>query len=113
MTLTTTLIAVEATGKMTPDPSPQELISALSVHVLAFSSLGDLLVVESEGDFGMETWDEVHKRALMVCHGADQDDSDEEDVSMDSGDGEKLEDILRDAVQGKVARERQWKQSLS
>ncbi len=76
MTLTATLVAVEPKGTITTDPSPQELRSASSIHVFAFSSLGDLLVVESEGDFSMEIWDEVHGRAFMVCHGKDRDDSD-------------------------------------
>lgn len=98
---------------MTPDPSPRELRLASSVHVLAFSSQGDLLVVESEGDFSMETWDEVHGRAIVLCHGKGREISDQEDVSMDSEDEVKLEEILKDAVQGKVVKEREWKQALS
>jgi exosome complex component RRP46 len=110
MTFTATLIAIAATGKIITNPSPQELRSALSIHVFAFSSLGDLLHVESEGEFSMETWDEAQRTAFMVCHGQDQDDSDQEDVCMDSKDEIRLERILRDAVQGKVMKEREWKQ---
>lgn len=66
--------------------------------------------MESEGEFSMETWDEAQRMAFMACHGEDQDDSDQEDVCMDSKDEIRLERILRDAVEGKVMKEREWKQ---
>lgn len=68
--------------------------------------------MESEGDFSMESWDEVYGRALMACRGKDGNDSDHEDVSMDSEDEVNLEQVLRDAVQRKVVKEREWKQRL-
>lgn len=113
MTLTATLIAIDAKSKITLDPSPQQSRSASSIHVLAFSSLGDLLIAESEGDFSMESWDEAYGSAFLVCRGNDRDDKDHEDMSMDSENEVKLERILRDAVQGKVVKEREWKQRLS
>lgn len=85
---------------------------ALSVHVLAFSSLGDLLVAESWGDFSIETWESVYEKALVICHGSEEDESDQEDVSMDSKDDVQLNELLREAVQAKVAKEQSWKQSL-
>ena len=38
-----------------------------SMHVLTFSSHGDLLVAESEGVFDVDTWEAVFDAAKMVC----------------------------------------------
>lgn len=111
MTLTATLMAVEPSGTIVSNPSTQEMRSASSLHVLAFSSRGDLLVVESEGNFSMEIWDEVHKRAIRSCHAEEEDDGDQEDVSMRSEEDVKLEEMFRHTVHDKVVRERAWKQS--
>ena len=94
------------------DPTSEQLKVAASIHVFAFSSHGDLLVVESEGEFGIETWEEAHQKARLACRGEAENDSDSEDVSMDSGSDTKLEDILRNAIRQKVAREHNWKQDL-
>lgn len=69
MTLTATLVAVSSNGTMVNDPSVQQIKLASSIHVLAFSSHGDLLAVESEGDFTIDIWEEVNQRAKLVCHG--------------------------------------------
>lgn len=111
MTLTATLVAVDA-RRLKSDPTAEELKVASSIHVFAFSSHGDLLVVESEGEFGIETWEKAYQKARLACRGEDEDDSESEDVSMDSDNDTKLEDVLRDAVRQKVAREQKWKQDL-
>ncbi len=111
MTLTATLIAVD-TRRLKSDPTVEELKVASSIHVFAFSSHGDLLVVESEGEFGIEIWEEAYQKARLVCRGEEENDSESEDVSMDSDNDTKLEDVLRDAVRQKVAREHKWKQDL-
>ena len=111
MTLTATLVAVDGQN-LKSDPSAEELQVASSIHVFAFSSHGDLLVVESEGEFGIETWDEAYQKARLACRGEEEDDSNSEDVSMDSDNDTKLEDVLRNAVRQKVAREQKWKQDL-
>ena len=53
MTLTAALIAVDG-EKMILDPTSEQLKVAASIHVFAFSSHGDLLVVESEGEYGID-----------------------------------------------------------
>ena len=83
MTLTATLIAVDA-SKLISDPTAEQLKVASSIHVFAFSSHGDLLVVESEGEFDIEIWGEACQKARLACRGDEEDDSDSEDVSMDS-----------------------------
>lgn len=113
MTLTATLVAVDSNDTLVADPSIQQLKLASSIHVLAFSSHGALLVVESEGDFTIDIWDEVHRKARLICHGEDENQSASEDVSMDSDDVPKLEDVLKDAVERKIAKEQRWKESMA
>ena len=113
MTLTATLIAAESNGTLVVRPSVEQLELASSIHVLAFSSYGDLLVVESEGDFTINTWDMVHQKARLICHQEDGDESDSEDVSMRLDDVSKLGNVLRDAVERKVAEEQRWKKSMA
>lgn len=111
MTLTSTLIAVKECGGLGPSPSAQDLSAATSIHALAFSSHGDLLVVESEGYFTLEKWEEVYTRARSICHEEEEEESGSDDVSMGSQGGARLENVLRDAVRQKVANEHNWKQS--
>ena len=111
MTLTATLVAVDA-RRLISDPTAEQLKVASSIHVFAFSSHGDLLVVESEGEFGIEIWEEAYQKARLACRGEEEDDSESEDVSMDSNNDTKLENVMRDAVREKVVREQKWKQDL-
>ena len=111
-TLTAALIAVHSNGKLLPEPSSTELNQSTSIHVLAFSSQGNLLLVESEGDFSIESWEEVLEKASIMCHGKDDESSDDEDASMTSDENNTLEAILRTAIEEKVAKERRWKGDL-
>lgn len=112
MTLTATIVAVDLNDILVVDPSMQQIKLSSSIHVLAFSSHGDLLVVESEGDFTIDIWDEVYQKAKSICHGEEGDESDSEDVSMESDGVSKLEDMLKDAVEKTVSMEQRWKKSV-
>ncbi|CAD6574195.1 MAG: exosome non-catalytic core subunit rrp46 [Alectoria sarmentosa] len=112
MTLTAAFVAVNSKDTLVLDPSVQQTKRASSIHLLAFSSRGDLLVVESEGDFTIDKWEEVHQRAKLICHGAEGDESESEDVSMNSDDISKLENVLKDAVERQIAKEQRWKQTI-
>jgi exosome complex component RRP46 len=71
MTLTSVFLAVISVGLSGPaileNPSISQIQSADSVHVLAFTSQGDLLVAESEGSFDLKTWDEVYVAGKAIC----------------------------------------------
>ena len=112
MTLTSTLIAVDSLGHLLQDPSAKQVHTASSIHVLAFSSHGDLLVVESEGAFSIDTWSEVAKRAKHICQGRSIEDGSKEDVDMDNGRQMNLEDVMRNTVKEKISREQRWKERL-
>lgn len=119
-TLTSTFIAVDSSSQLVQDPSIQQLREAESVHVLAFSSHGDLLVVESEGEFDIDIWEAVVHKAKQICRGDKNDDDndnendedEDENMNIDSEERRTLEDTLRDTIREKVAREQRWKESL-
>ena len=95
------------------NPSAKDLKDASSIHVFAFSSRGELLVVESEGEFDMDEWEAAHGKARELCHwnhwGPKR-------MVMISRwmltEGGSLQNMLRSAVQEKVDREQRWKESL-
>lgn len=112
MTFTATFVAVNLNGTLVVDPSVQQIKLASSIHVLAFSSHGDLLVVESEGNFTIDTWEQVHQKAMLICHGGKGEEIESDDVSMNADDLPKLESVLKDTVERKVAKEQRWKESM-
>lgn len=106
MTFTSTLIAINSRDVLTQDPSPKEVETATSVHVLAFSSHGDLLVVESEGQFDMVIWEKVAEAAKQVCQGNSRNDG---DVSMEPEQESTMGSFLKDVIGKKVAIDQRWK----
>ena len=112
MSLTATFVAVDSNGALVMQPSVKQIRLASSIHVLAFSSHGDLLVVESEGEFTIDEWDEVLQKARLICHGEEQDESGSEDVSMKVDDVSELGTVLKDAVERKVAKEQRWTRDI-
>ena len=117
MTLTSISIAVDYFGNLVSNPSAQQIKAASSIHVLAFSSRRELLVVESEevegvDGFGIDVWEAVHEKARLICHGHEQDPGDSEDMSMNLEDDSNLENALRGAVQSKMAKEHRWKENV-
>ena len=112
MSLTATLVAVDSNGALVMEPSVKQINLASSIHVLAFSSHGDLLVVESEGEFTLGEWDKVHQNARLICYGEERDESGSEDVNMKVDDVSELGTVLKDAVERKVAKEQRWKKDV-
>ena len=114
MSLTATFVAVDSNGALVMQPSVKQIKLASSIHVLAFSSHGDLLVVESEGEFTIDEWDEVLQKARLICHGEERGESGSEDVSMKVDDvSSELGTVLKDAIERKVAKEQRWKKDIS
>ncbi|KAL8665216.1 MAG: hypothetical protein Q9202_002438 [Teloschistes flavicans] len=109
-TLTSTLVAVSDSGELVADPSAVATEAATSLHVLAFSSHGGLLVAESEGAFGVETWEQVYDKAERICRGSSMVSVDRTgDTDMESTEQGDLEDALKDTIQAKTARDQRWK----
>lgn len=121
-TCTSTILAVGQAKDLIVDPSPAELRRATSVHVLTFSSNGELLLAQSEGEFDWDTWEAVYGDAERICWGSGKDETDAGgDVRMRNGDevedheGESragLGGALRDVVREKVLRDLRWREEV-
>lgn len=91
------------------DPSPRQVEQARSVHVLAFTSLEELLLAESEGDFTMDEWDHVYSTARSICCKA----APQQEVDMILGEdqqpGPDLRRFIRAATETKITADLHWK----
>lgn len=106
MTFSTALLAVTKSGDIISDPSPVDAKAALSLHVLAFSSKGHLLLNESQGRFDFDTWELVRERAYSSCRGAIVAEADG-DIAM--GENGQADDLIRETVEDHLHREYAWK----
>jgi exosome complex component RRP46 len=113
MTLSSTILASKNHGSsnsIIENPTLLEIQQATSVHVLAFASLGDLLVNESEGEFTMDEWEHIYKKAQHICCGtepaANADRMVDEDEDENNG---KMAGFLRAILQEKVITDVHWK----
>ena len=109
ITMASTLLAIMDNGKIVHHPSIHEIQKATSIHVLAFTSAGELLVDESEGDFSIDDWAMIFERAQFICCGAEGDAS--VDDMLDVGDESKigLEGFLRSTLKEKVTSDLKWR----
>ena len=113
-TATATAVAiahVDGAKKITVDPSPRDIETAQSVHVLAFTSHDELLLAESEGDFTIGEWDEVYETAKGICCRPAA--AAKEGLAMvlddeDAG-GTDMRQFLRSTMESKVAADLHWK----
>ncbi|KAI9786703.1 MAG: exosome non-catalytic core subunit rrp46 [Peltula sp. TS41687] len=110
VTFMSVLVVVLSDGNFACNPSPDELEQAASIHVLAFSLHGDLLVVESEGSFDIDIWQGVFDYAKSICCTSTT--TKEEGRRTAPEDGTNLEGFLRDTLEKKIALDQTWKESL-
>ena len=112
-TATATAVAVvhqDGAKKTVVDPSPRDIETAQSVHALAFTSHGRLLLAESEGDFTVKEWDDLYETAKGICcrsapakEGMAMVLDEEESVGAD------MRQFLRSTMESKVAADLHWK----
>ena len=91
------------------DPSPRQADKSRSVHVLAFTSHGELLLAESEGDFTMNEWDGVYEAAREICCGSAKRNEIDMVVDQDQQTGADLQQFVRSAAEAKVTADLHWK----
>jgi len=110
--MTSVLLALTSNGTsitVVPNPSLLESQGADSVHVLAFTSHGELLVAESEGSFTMSDWDEIYQNGQRLCCDApeiEDKDAKQED-GLDSNRG--MMQFVKSTLQNKVEADLHWK----
>jgi exosome complex component RRP46 len=108
MTFSSALLGVTKSGDIVRDPSAIDAKAASSLHVLAFSSKGHLLLNESQGRFDFDTWEMVRERALSICRGAAASAVDG-DVSMGEGSEAPLDGFVRETVEDRLHVDYAWK----
>ena len=109
MTVTSTVLAVMKSGDLIREPSTQTAKAAASLHALAFSSKGHLLLNESQGKFDFDTWEKVYQRAFNICHGMQNQASDGDIPMVKDVDGQPIEALIRETVEDQVYRDYAWK----
>jgi exosome complex component RRP46 len=109
MTVTSTLLALMDDGKIIQYPTIREIQQATSIHVLAFTSHGELLVDESEGDFSIDDWDLIFEKAQRICCGTGQ--AADVDAMLDEGEEGNggLTGFLRSTLKEKVTSDLKWR----
>lgn len=103
MTFNAALLAVTSPGKIVLNPEPKALVRASSLHVLAFSSHGDLILDESEGAFDIDVWDNVYDEAKRACCNAEEGDMDQDRQEP------TMQTFVERVVDAKVDKDRSWK----
>jgi len=112
MTLTSVFLALTSTGSskaVIHNPSLVQSQSADSVHVLAFSSHGELLVVESEGTFTMDEWDQIFEAGKVICCGTGEPtyhDMRDQELEGETG---RMAIFVKSTLQAKVTADLHWK----
>ncbi|KAJ5493335.1 hypothetical protein N7539_002081 [Penicillium diatomitis] len=109
MTYSTALVAVSKSNVIISNPTLVEAKAASSLHVLAFSSKGHLLLNESQGRFDFDTWKTVQQCAHALCRGVDLPEVDG-DIAMEAqGDSGTAEGFVRETVENHLYRDYAWK----
>ncbi|KEZ44174.1 hypothetical protein SAPIO_CDS3099 [Scedosporium apiospermum] len=100
-------------GKVIVDPTAVQIAHARSVHVLGFTSEGDLLLAESEGQFSLDEWDEVVRAAQKVClQSPDEMSVDEGESTLAYVKSVDMKQFIRTVMASKVAADLHWKISV-
>jgi exosome complex component RRP46 len=106
----TTVAVMKVTGELRIDPSVKDIKRARSLHVLGFSSVGELELMESEGIFSFEEWENVESLARAACLGGVAEIG---DINMQDGEveaaGKNVMDVLRGAVEVRVMADERWR----
>ena len=109
MTFSSALLGVAASGNIIQDPSPEVAQALASLHVLAFSSKGQLLLNESHGRFDFETWESVRERAASICRGKPVPSGDGDIAMDDKPEGARMDGFVREMVEDRLHHDHAWK----
>jgi exosome complex component RRP46 len=114
MTLTAVLLAISSDGTsktLLRNPTLLEFQKADSVHVLAFTSHGELLVAESEGSFTIDDWVELFEVGKRLCcdEAEMRDDNTMQGGELDDRNGGMMRFVMS-AVRDKVEKDLHWKE---
>lgn len=115
VTLTSTLLVINGEGpsrSIIQHATPVQIQQAKSVHVFAFTSHGDLVLNESEGNFDLEDWDDLYDLAKKICCGSAADADADPDAMRDEGPDEDdggLNQFVKSVIEEKVTADLYWR----
>lgn len=109
MTFSTALLGVTRAGTIVQDPLATDSDAVTSLHVLSFSSKGQLLLNESEGRFDFETWESVRERAASLCRGLPTPGSDGDVAMGEKSNTGRLDGFVRETVEDRLHHDHAWK----
>ena len=109
-TFAATFALLDGSANIVTLPNLKKLGQASSLHVVCFSSKGEILLVESEGAFTISDLDRLLKVAREACLGTKEESQMDVD-GKDGNDGEATSvlDGLREVVQGKIISDNRWR----
>ena len=111
MTMTSVFLAVDSGGSIIDSPQLRTLENASSIHALAFSLQGELLMVQSEGSFDLPTWEIITDMAQSKCRDTTLK-AGLEDVEMKENERAPLETLVRDLLEEKFRNAEHWRHSI-
>ena len=111
-TLSSVFVAVSPDGTFIDEPAPKQIETATSIHAVAFSSQGSLVLAECEGKFNIDQWEKVVNHAKTICLGAESAEEANEDVDMNEGQEDSLHDFVKALMDEKISNDQSWKESL-
>jgi exosome complex component RRP46 len=106
-TATTLAFSVDSNG-LVIEPSTEAAAKAKSLHALAFTAHGELLLAESSGSFSLEEWDKILETAQRICcrdQGTDFDTA----MSSDGLESQSIKGFIRSVMETKAAADLHWK----
>ena len=112
MTMASVFLTVDSGGSVVAGTPLRILENASSIHALAFSLQGGLLMVESEGSFDLKTWETVAEIAESKCRDSTTIEAGQEDVEMKGDDKAPLETLIRGKVEEKFSDAEQWRHDI-
>lgn len=108
-TLTSVVIAAiaeEGSTREIINPTAREVEKSCSLHVFAFTSHGDLILTQSEGEFTMKEWEDVLASAQRHCCPSTSGDV---NMSDDLASGADFGTFTRSVLEAKIASDLYWK----
>ena len=113
-TLTSVILAItrnKESQAILRNPSLIELQSADSIHVLGFTSHGELLVAESEGSFTIDDWNDIYDAGRRLCCDGIETDIDDNIMQDEISEGRTSEGkFIKAIVREKVGADLHWKE---
>ena len=112
MTVASVFLTVGSGGSVVTGASVRPLESASSVHAVAFSLQGELLMVESEGSFDLKAWESVIEIAKSKCLYSMTTEANQEDVEMKGDNKTPLEFLIRGKIEERFRGTEQWRYEM-